>query len=61
MPPRIRLVFAPLSLVLFLVAAVPLYLREARRRSSKPETIFMNRGASHIPLRTRARGDDQSG
>jgi hypothetical protein len=45
MPPRIRLVFAPLSLVLFLVAAVPL----------------MNRGASHIPLRTRARGDDQSG
>ena len=45
MPPRIRLVFATLSLVLFLVAAVPLY-GELSRRSD----IWWTPHAMLVPL-----------
>src|SRR5436309_15026044 len=45
MPPRIRLVFATLSLVLFVVAAVPLY-RELARRSD----IWWTPHAMLVPL-----------
>jgi len=58
MPPRIRLVFAGLSLVLFLVAAVPLY-GELSRRSDiwwTPHTMLVPLAESRDRVEIYARG-----
>jgi len=58
MPPRIRLVFATLSLVLFFVAAVPLY-GELSRRSDiwwTPQTMLVPLAESKDRVEIYARG-----
>jgi len=51
MPPRMRLMFAALSLTLFLISAVPLY-----RALSRPSDIWWTPHASLVPL---AKGTDR--